>query len=70
LWDFSPPHFCGCWKPAVSFIATAKTSYTAETLCEMAAKIFWNYCIKNVDKNVGIEYNKQKDILWAKSIYL
>jgi hypothetical protein len=29
LCGFSPPHLCGCWKPAVSFIATAKTSYTA-----------------------------------------
>jgi hypothetical protein len=36
---FSPPHFCGCGKPTVSFIATAKTSYTAGTLYEMAAKI-------------------------------
>jgi hypothetical protein len=35
LWDFSPPHFCGCWKLTVSFIATAKTSYTAGTLDEI-----------------------------------
>ncbi|GHV58709.1 hypothetical protein AGMMS49579_26340 [Spirochaetia bacterium] len=28
LWGFSPAHFCGCWKPTVSFIATAKTSYS------------------------------------------
>jgi hypothetical protein len=35
LCGFSPPHFCGCWKPSVSFIATAKTSYTAGTLCEI-----------------------------------
>jgi hypothetical protein len=35
LCGFSPPHFCGCWKPAVSFIETAKTSYTAGTLYEI-----------------------------------
>ena len=29
---FSPPHFCGYWKPTVSFIATAKTSHTAGRL--------------------------------------
>jgi hypothetical protein len=41
LCGFSPPHFCGCWKPAVSFIATAKTSYTAGTLCAICFEISW-----------------------------
>jgi hypothetical protein len=41
---FSPTHFCGCWKPTVSFIATAKTSYTAGTLCAIFCKN--SYCIK------------------------
>jgi hypothetical protein len=36
---FSPPHFCGCWNATRSFIATAKTSYTAGTLCAIWAKI-------------------------------
>jgi hypothetical protein len=31
-------HFCGCCKPTVSLIATAKTSYTAETLCAIGLK--------------------------------
>jgi hypothetical protein len=29
---FSPAHFCKPWKPTVSFIGLAKTSYTAGTL--------------------------------------
>ena len=33
LWRFTPAHFCGCWNTSCSFIATAKTSYTAGTLC-------------------------------------
>jgi hypothetical protein len=40
LYGFSPPHFCGCWKPTVSFIATAKMSYTAGTLCEIKPEIY------------------------------
>ena len=28
----TPAHFCGCWNASRSFIATAKTSYTTETL--------------------------------------
>jgi hypothetical protein len=46
LCGFSPPHFCGCWNAPHSFIATAKTSYTAGTLCEMGAK----WCLKNIQK--------------------
>jgi hypothetical protein len=42
LCGFSPPHFCGCWNASRSFIATAKTSYTAGTLCEMPP----NFCKK------------------------
>jgi hypothetical protein len=34
------PHFCKPWKPTVSFIATAKTSYTAGTLYAMRPKSF------------------------------
>jgi hypothetical protein len=41
LCGFSPAHFFVCWKPTVSFIGLAKTSYTAGTLCEMGAKICW-----------------------------
>jgi hypothetical protein len=33
------PHFCKPWKPSVSFIGLAKTSYTAGTLCAMCPKI-------------------------------
>jgi hypothetical protein len=32
------PYFCKPWKPTVSFIGLAKTSYTAETLVEEAFK--------------------------------
>ena len=31
----TPAHFCGCWNTPRSFIATAKTSYTTETLGEI-----------------------------------
>jgi hypothetical protein len=40
LCGFSPPHFCGCWKPAVSFIATAKSSDTAGTLGAIRAETY------------------------------
>ena len=39
LWDFTPPQFCGCWNASRSFIATAKPSHTAGTLCAMTAGI-------------------------------
>jgi hypothetical protein len=42
LCGFSPPHFCGCWNASRSFIATAKTSYTAETLCAIPPKLVDN----------------------------
>jgi hypothetical protein len=51
LCGFSPPHFCGCWKPTVSFIATAKTSYTTGTLYAMGAKIGWKLYNKKLLKN-------------------
>ena len=35
LCGFAPAHFCGCWNAPRSFIATAKTSYTTGTLCEI-----------------------------------
>jgi hypothetical protein len=40
LCGFSPPHFCKPWKPTVSFIGLAKTSYTAGTLYAIFLKIF------------------------------
>jgi hypothetical protein len=36
---FVPPHFCKPWKPTVSFIGLAKTSYTAGTLCAIFLKL-------------------------------
>jgi hypothetical protein len=36
------PHFYGCWNAPRSLIAAAKTSYTAGTLCAIAAK---NYVV-------------------------
>jgi hypothetical protein len=33
-----PAHFCKPWKPTVSFIGLAKTSYTDGTLCAIALK--------------------------------
>jgi len=44
LWDFTPPHFCGCWNAARSFIATAKTSHTAGTLSEIRVEIILKLC--------------------------
>jgi hypothetical protein len=35
------PHFCGCWNAPRSLIATAKTSYTAGTLCDIPPKLGW-----------------------------
>jgi predicted nucleotidyltransferase len=47
---FSPAHFCGCWKPTVSFIATAKTSYTTGTLYERPAEWSKNTPKKHLTK--------------------
>ena len=51
LWRFAPPHFCGCWKPAVSLIATAKTSHTAGTLYEIWAEIIERLKIIEIMEN-------------------
>jgi hypothetical protein len=53
---FSPPHFCKPWKPAVSFIGLAKTSYTATTLsASHLPAVFpaWRGGIENM-RNEGI----------------
>jgi SAM-dependent methyltransferase len=52
---FSPAHFCGGWKPTVSFIATAKTSYTAGTLCAIGPKIGRKIYEKNTKKHLTKE---------------
>ena len=38
LWCFATPQFCGCWNTSCSFIATAKPSHTAGTLCASFAR--------------------------------
>jgi hypothetical protein len=43
LCGFPPPHFCGCWNASHSFIATAKTSYTAGTLCAIWVELVGKY---------------------------
>jgi hypothetical protein len=40
---FSPAHFARRWNASHSFIATAKTSYTAGTLDAIVPKIFVKY---------------------------
>jgi hypothetical protein len=40
LCGFSLPHFYKPWKPTVSFIGLAKTSYTAGTLGAILPGIF------------------------------
>jgi hypothetical protein len=37
------PHFCKPWKPAVSFIGLAKTSYTAGRYVQCCLKLVGNY---------------------------
>jgi hypothetical protein len=49
FWGFSPPHFFKPWKPTVSFIGLAKTSYTAGTLGAIWPNV--------VDKKIKMKYN-------------
>jgi hypothetical protein len=53
---FAPPHFCGCWNASRSFIATAKTSHTAGTLCDKT-KI---YIRDNISSIYEIKEKKDK----------
>ncbi|GHV89459.1 hypothetical protein AGMMS50267_18190 [Spirochaetia bacterium] len=50
MWGFSPAHFCSCWKPTVSFIATAKTSYSFHVMCNFGNPKFSEKPIDKFDK--------------------
>jgi hypothetical protein len=57
LCGFSPPHF-GPPQTYGLLYGRAKTSYTAETLCAIGAKIFVELSQKYIDKTKEFAYNE------------
>jgi hypothetical protein len=59
------PHFCKPWKPTVSFVGLAKTSYTPGTLCAIKPEIYKS------PRPCGVEENKINKMIskMIKNIY-
>jgi hypothetical protein len=62
------PHFCKPWKPAVSFIGLAKTSYTAETLYAMLPALAATFFVSKINTKKKERENYLKN-LWLVETY-